>query len=241
MVRASLFVTCLIDQFYPEVGESVVNVLRRLGVDVDFPAGQTCCGQPAFNTGYLSEARPLAERYLELFEHSDYVVVPSGSCGAMLKEYVPHLVRDDAALHRRARSLARRTYEFSQFLVNVLRVRDVGARFEGTVTYHASCHLLRELRARSEAETLIRNLRGAGFVEMESATDCCGFGGTFSVKYPEISGGILESKLQAIENTGAGAVVACDSGCLMHIGGALSRRRMKTRALHIAQVLDQTG
>ncbi len=238
MVKASLFATCLVDQFYPEVGESVVKVLRRLGVDVDFPSGQTCCGQPAFNSGFVSQAKPLALRFLGLFAGSDYVVIPSGSCASMLKVFVPEMLKGDVELAERARTLADRIYEFSQFLVNVLGVTDVGARFYGKVTYHASCHLLREMGAATESQKLIQAVHGVKYVEMEGAADCCGFGGTFSVKYPKISGAILESKLQSIEATGADVVVA-DFGCLMHIGGAMSRRGMKAQPMHLAQLLAQ--
>ncbi len=238
MVKASLFATCLVDQFYPQVGESVVKVLRRLGVEVDFPAGQTCCGQPAFNAGFASQARPLALRFLDLFANSEYVVVPSGSCASMLKVFLPELFHDSPDLAERARALAERIHEFSQFLVNVLGVTDVGARYYGKVTYHASCHLLRELGAASESQKLIQAVHGVKYVELEGATDCCGFGGVFSVKYPEISGAILESKLRNIEATGADVVVA-DFGCLMHIGGAMSRRGMKAQPMHLAQLLAQ--
>ena len=238
-MKVSLFVTCLVDQFYPEVGESVVKVLRRLGVEVAFPAGQTCCGQPAFNSGFVSQTKPLARRFLDLFAGSEYVVIPSGSCGSMLKVFTPQLFHDDPALAERARALAERTYEFSQFLVNVLGITDVGARYEAKVTYHASCHLVRELGATSEAQTLIRAVRGVQFVEMEGSTDCCGFGGTFSVKYPEISGAILESKLRNIEAAGADVLVGCDSSCLMNIAGGMSRRGMKVRPMHLAQLLAQ--
>ena len=239
MVKASLFASCLVDQFYPEVGESVVKVLRRLGVEVDFPAGQTCCGQPAFNSGFVSQAKPLARNFLDLFADSEYVVIPSGSCGSMLKAFIPSLFQDDPALAEQAQALAERTYEFSQFLVNVLSVTNVGASYNGKVTYHASCHLLRELGATSESQRLIQAVRGVQLVEMEGATDCCGFGGTFSVKYPQISSAILEGKLQSIEASGADVLVACDSGCLMHIAGAMSRRGMKTRPMHLAQLLAQ--
>ena len=239
MVKASLFASCLVDQFYPEVGESVVKVLRRLGVEVDFPTGQTCCGQPAFNSGFVSQARPLALHFLDLFADSEYVVIPSGSCGSMLKAFIPGLFQDDPALAERANALAERIYEFSQFLVNVLGVTDVGARYYGKVTYHASCHLLRELHATSESQKLIQAVHGVQFLEMDGATDCCGFGGTFSVKYPRISSAILEDKLRSIEATGADVLVACDSGCLMHIAGAMSRRGMKTRPMHLAQLLAQ--
>ena len=217
----------------------MVKVLRRLGVEVDFPAGQTCCGQPALNSGFVKQAKTVARHFLDLFSDSEYVVIPSGSCGSMLKVFNPELFHDDPATMQRARDLAERTYEFSQFLVEVLGVIDVGASFQGKVTYHASCHLLRELGATSESQRLIRAVRGAELVEMEDATECCGFGGTFSVKYPEISVAILESKLRSIEASGADVLVACDSGCLMQIAGAMSRRGMKVRPMHLAQLLAQ--
>jgi len=238
-VKASLFVSCLVDQFYPEIGESVVKVLRHLDVDLDFPSGQTCCGQPAYNSGFVSRAVPLARRVLDLFSDSEYVVIPSGSCGAMLKVFTPELFRDDPELEEQARSMAERTYEFSQFIVNVLGITDVGASFQGKVTYHASCHLLRELGAATESQALIRAVRGVEFVEMDGATACCGFGGTFAVKYPEISGAILEPKLRSIEATGADVLVAADAGCLMHMAGVMRRRGMKTRPMHLAQLLAQ--
>ncbi|MBI4198108.1 MAG: (Fe-S)-binding protein [Chloroflexi bacterium] len=238
MVRASLFATCLVDQFFPQVGVSTVNLLRRLEVQVDFPVGQTCCGQPAFNSGYRSHALPLALRWLDLFQDSEYVVVPSGSCAAMLKVYTPELLKDNPKDAQRAVELARRTYELSQFLVDVLKVTDVGASYPARITYHASCHLLRELGVSSQPLALLRGVRGAEFAPMEAATECCGFGGTFAVKYADISTAILAGKLRSIEATDAEAVVACDMGCLMHMGGAMRRRGMKTRPMHIAELLD---
>jgi L-lactate dehydrogenase complex protein LldE len=238
-LKASLFATCLVDQFFPEVAESAVKVLRRLGVEVDFPLGQTCCGQPAFNSGFVSQAKPLALRLLDVFEDSEYVVVPSGSCATMVKVFIPQMFEDDPFQTERAHSLAKRTYEFSQFLVNVLSVTDVGAHYKGKVTYHASCHLVRELQATSESQTLVRAVSGSQFAPMKNADECCGFGGTFAVKYPEISGAILENKLRNIRSTGADTLVACDSGCLMHIGGAMSRQGMTVRPMHLAQLLTQ--
>jgi len=238
-LKASLFATCLVDQFFPEVAESAVKVLRQLGVEVDFPLGQTCCGQPAFNSGFVSQAKPLALRLLDVFEDSEYVVVPSGSCATMAKVFIPQMFKNDPFQAERARSLAERTYEFSQFLVNVLSVTDVGAHYKGKVTYHASCHLVRELQATAESQTLVRAVGGAQFVPMKNADECCGFGGTFAVKYPEISGAILENKLRNIRSTGADTLVACDSGCLMHIGGAMSRQGMTVRPMHLAQLLTQ--
>ena len=246
--KASLFATCLVDQLYPEVGVSTVRLLRRLGVEVDFPRDQTCCGQPLFNSGFNGEARKLALRVLQQFTppptheggetQPHYVVVPSGSCASMMRVFYPHLLQDDPQLHKRAQELSSRVYELSEFLVKVLVVADVGASFEGAVTYHPSCHLLRELGVVDEPKELIRNVTGVRLVEMEQADTCCGFGGTFSVKYPHISGAMLEDKLDNVAETGADALVACDMSCLMHIGGALSRRRSGIQVMHLAQLLE---
>lgn len=236
-VKASVFITCLVDQLYPQVGEAMVTVLRRLGVELDFPAAQTCCGQPAFNTGYRREARDLAVRFLHIFGDSKYIVVPSGSCAGMVKVFYPDLFQDDADLAARARALGERVYEFSQFLVHVLGVTDVGASFKGKATYHASCHLLRELGVDSEPLQLLGGVRGLELVEMEGYKECCGFGGTFSVKYPEISTAILDEKLRNIQATGADLLVACDSGCLMHMAGAMRRRGISVRPMHLAELL----
>ena len=247
-VQASLFVTCIVDQFYPEVGESAVRVLRRLGVEVGFPSGQTCCGQPAFNAGFWRDARPLARRFLDVFEASRYVVTPSGSCASMVRVFYQDLLAGDAKLVERARDLASRTYELSEFIVDVLGVTDAGPIMRGAepaplrrVTYHESCHLRRELGATTQARTLIRSLPGVELVEMEQADVCCGFGGTFAVKYADISGAMLQDKLDAIKRTGAGAVVACDASCLMQIGGGLEKQGVGVRPMHLAQLLDGDG
>ena len=240
-VRASIFISCLVDQFFPQVGEAMVKVLRRLGVELDFPSDQTCCGQPAFNTGYRREAERLARRFLDIFGGSQYVVVPSGSCGSMVKVFYPELFHDDPALNERALQLSGRVYEFSQFLVHVLGVTDVGASFQGRVTYHDSCHLLRELGVASEPRQLIDKVRGVELVEMQGSEECCGFGGAFSVKYADISGAILEDKLRHVAESGAEVLVASDSGCLMHMAGAMSRRDMPVRTMHLAELLAQDG
>jgi len=236
-MKASLFITCLVDQFFPEVGMSVVTVLRKLGVEVDFPAEQTCCGQPAFNSGFSAEARDLAKRFIRIFENSEYVVAPSGSCTSMVRVFYPELFKDDPDWHKRAESLASRTYEFTEFLVNVLKVEDVGAVHRGKVALHQSCHLLRELNVRTEPQRLLRAVKGIELVELERSDACCGFGGLFSIKYPHISGGILQDKIDCIEKSGADVVVASDVGCLMHIGGGLSRQCSQTKTLHIAELL----
>ena len=263
-VKASLFVTCIIDQLYPEVGEAVVRVLRRLGVELDFPAGQTCCGQPAFNSGYWSDAKPLARRTLRTFDSDRYVVVPSGSCASMVRVFYHELLEDDPQLLAQAESLAPRVYEFSEFIVDVLGITDLGShpqpnptagsgqalppsREKGqnqvdsplSVTYHETCHLRRELGATTQARALIGSLDGVTLAEMRQSEVCCGFGGTFAVKYPDISGAMLREKLDNIRDTGADAVVACDSSCLMHVGGGMERQGMGTRPMHLAQLIDE--
>lgn len=236
-IRVSLFITCLVDQFFPDVGMSAVSVLRKLGVDVDFPAAQTCCGQPAFNSGFTTEARELAKRFIAIFEKSEFVVAPSGSCTSMVRVFYPELLKDEPEWQKRAESLASRTYELTEFLVNVLGVEDVGASFEGKVALHQSCHLLRELNVRTEPQRLLKAIKGIDLVDLERSDTCCGFGGLFAIKYPHISGSILQDKLDCIKKSGGDVVVACDVSCLMHIGGGLSRQGERTRTMHIAELL----
>lgn len=238
-IKASLFVTCIIDQLYPQVGVSVVRVLRRLGVDVDFPLDQTCCGQPVYNSGFTRQGQQLAERVLRSFHHSQYVVVPSGSCTAMMRVLYLDLFKDEPELRQQARELSAKTYEFSEFLVKVLGVADVGASYQDTVTYHSSCHLLRELEVRDEPRQLLSKVQGLQLKELPQVESCCGFGGTFSVKYPHISEGMLADKVANIVATGANTLVSCDMSCLMHIGGGLSRQGLGIKVQHLAQVLDQ--
>ena len=236
-MKVSLFITCLVDQLFPQVGVSMVEVLRRLGVELDFPEAQTCCGQPAFNSGYRAEARELAERFIKVFDDSHYIVTPSGSCASMVKVFYADLFEDDAAKRERARRLAAHTYEFSEFLINVLKVEDVGAQFRGRVALHQSCHLLRELNVRTEPLKLLSAVRDIELVELERADACCGFGGLFAIKYAQISGGILQEKIDCIKRSGADVIVASDMGCLMHINGGLSRQRIPVRTMHIAELL----
>ncbi|HEX8142425.1 MAG TPA: (Fe-S)-binding protein [Pyrinomonadaceae bacterium] len=237
-MRVSLFITCLVDQLWPSIGTSAVEVLRRAGCEVVFDERQTCCGQPAFNTGYRSEARSLAERFIAIFEESgsDAVVSPSGSCTAMVHHF-HELFPEDESWRKRSEALAARTHEFGSFLVNVLGVEDVGASFRGRVTWHDACHGLRDLNVHSEPRRLIRQVSGAEFVELPNADACCGFGGTFSVKYPEISVAILDNKIDAIEQSGVRAVVSGDASCLMQIGGRLTRNNSSVRAMHLAELL----
>ena len=238
-VRASLMITCFGDMFFPEVGVAMVKLLRRLGVVVDFPEGQTCCGMPLFNSGYHHEAAAVAARTVGLFERAEHVVVPSGSCAWMVKTEYPGLLGHDPALRTAADALARRTWELSQFLVQVLGVTSVGSRFTGKVTYHDSCHLLRGLGESRAPRDLLRAIKGVEFVELTGADQCCGFGGSFAVRLPEVSTAILDKKLANVEGTGADCLVACDGGCLMQMGGGLSRRGSRVRPLHLAQVLAE--
>ena len=238
-MKVSLFVTCLVDQLWTSIGVSSVEVLRRVGCEVEFDQRQTCCAQPAYNTGYFKEAREVAQRFISIFEESDAdaIVSPSGSCTAMVHHY-SQLFAGDPEWLPRARAVAAKTHELSSFLIRVLKVEDVGASWQGRLTWHDGCHGLRDLNLKSEPRTLIRNVRGAEFVELEHADACCGFGGTFSVKYPEISVAILDQKIDAIERAGVDAVVSGDASCLMQIGGRLSRNGSKVRTMHLAELLN---
>jgi len=235
-MKASLMITCLADMFFPGVGVAVVTLLRRHGVTVEFPRGQTCCGMPLFNSGYHADAAAVAARTVDLFAGSEHVVVPSGSCAWMVKAEYPGLLAGGPR-HRAALDLASRTRELSQFLVEVLGVESVQSSFTGKVAYHDSCHLLRGLGESRCPRALLRGVRGVELVELPGADECCGFGGSFSVRLPEVSAAILGKKLDHVERSGADCVVACDAGCLMQMGGGLSRRQSRVRALHLAQIL----
>ncbi len=237
-MRVSLFGTCLVDQLWPSVGVATVEVLRRAGCEVVFDPRQTCCGQPAFNSGYREDARVLARRFVEIFEEGaeDAIVSPSGSCTAMVHHFRDLFAGDDA-WRSRAEAVASRTYELSTFLVDVLGVEDLGASYDGRVTWHDACHALRDLGVRGAPRRLIRGVRGAELVETANSDSCCGFGGTFSVKYPEISAAIVDAKIDAIERAGVRAVVSGDASCLMQIEGRLSRVGSGVRVLHLAELL----
>ena len=244
--QVQLFVTCLVDSLFPEAGLAVVDVLERLGLEVLFTQAQTCCGQPAYNGGFAPEARRLALHTLAVLEASPApVVVPSGSCGAMLIKGYPHLFAAEPALHARAVALAARTYEFSQFLTSVLRVDltavlAAGSRAPGgSYTYHAACHLLRELEVTDSAPRLLAAVPGLKLVPLPGADQCCGFGGLFAVKHGPISAAMLDKKLSHIRATGADTVVACDMSCLMHLQGALRRDGSAVRCQHVAEVLSE--
>lgn len=235
--RVSLFVTCIVDQLFPKVGMAMAEVLERLGYQVDFPENQTCCGQPAFNSGYREEARTVARHFLKTFEGCETVVVPSGSCTSMVTHHFAELFHKGPETLARVHALEKRVFEFSTFLTEVAGVEDVGARMESVVTFHDGCHALRELGIKSAPRRLLAQVRGLELREMTPAEECCGFGGTFSVKFAELSGAMARTKLEAIERTGAGTVVSLDPSCLMQIQGALSRAGSPIRTMHLAEVL----
>jgi L-lactate dehydrogenase complex protein LldE len=235
--RASLFVTCIVDQLFPKIGMAMAGVLEGIGWQVDFPAAQTCCGQPAFNSGFHAEAAQVARHFLNVFRDSEYVVVPSGSCCSMVTHHYEELFARDPDTLAAVRALKPRVREFSKFLLEVAGVEDVGARMEDVVTFHDSCHGLRELGIKDGPRRLLAHVRGLELREMDIAEECCGFGGTFSVKFPELSGGMARTKLDSIARTGARTVVGIDASCLLQIQGAASRAGMPLRAMHLAEVL----
>ena len=234
----NLFVTCIIDTLYPEIGEAVVRVLEKTGGEVKFPSAQTCCGQPAFNAGLREQARPLAKHTIEVFEQTQGpVVIPSGSCAAMIRHGYLELFADDPQWLPRAEALSARTFEFTEYLVDQLNVVDVGARFPHKVTYHSSCHLLRDLGVDRQPRALLANVEGLELVELPHSDECCGFGGVFSVEFPQISSAMLNRKIENIETTEANIIVSCDTGCMTHINGGLQRQGKHQRVHHIAEIL----
>lgn len=240
-MRVALFIPCYVDAINPEVGVSTVRVLRRLGVEVSYPEDQSCCGQPAFNSGFFDEARGVARHFLDVFERAacDYVVCPSGSCTAMVAHSYAALYESRPDQRERAEAIGARVRELSDFIVNVLGVHAVPARYEGRAVFHAGCHQRRELGVLDEPRELLRGVEGLELVEWENDDLCCGFGGTFSVKMPDVSTAMADEKLRALEESGADTIVSCDSSCLMHLGGRLARTGGTTRARHLAEILDE--
>lgn len=241
MVKADLFVTCIVDQLFPWVGVSAVRVLRGLGVLVGFPEGQTCCGQAVYNAGFRGAARDLAARTVGALEGGSYVVVPSGSCAAMMRVFYLDLFEDDPEMLVRAQGLAGRVFEFSEFVSGVLGGDGGGIGMRGTAAFHPGCHLLRELGVREAPYSLLQGAPGLAVRELRDAESCCGFGGGFSVKLPHISEAMLADKVSAVVDSGAEVLVSCDMSCLMHIGGGLRRQGAGVGIRHIAEVLDPEG
>lgn len=233
-----LFVTCLINSFFPQIGEAMVSVLNRAGVRVDFPPGQTCCGQPAFNAGLRAEARPLAQHTLRVFEKTTgAIIIPSGSCAAMVRTGYLELFKDDPAWLERAEALTKRTFEFTEYLVDVRGINELSACWPGKITYHPSCHLLRGLGVDLQPRALLAAVKEAEIVELPEGEDCCGFGGVFSVEHPELSAEFLKRKISNFEKTESPTLVVADTGCLMHIQGGLRRQHKNQKVVHIAEVL----
>ncbi len=241
MAVVQLFITCLADSFFPQTGEAVVSILNRLGIDVDFPNEQTCCGQPQFNAGLRRDARAIAEHTMRVFENATGdIVTPSGSCAHHFRHNYLELFEGDSVWYPRAKALAERTYEFTEYLVDKLGVTDVGARWDGLLTYHPSCHTLRGINVDKQPRALLQNVKGATLVELPHAEECCGFGGIMSVEHPELSAEWLKRKITNLEETQSPTLVVTDAGCLMHIAGGLNRQKKNQRVVHIAEVLNRS-
>ena len=241
-MRVALMVTCVNDAMFPDVGRAVVEVLSRLGLEVDFPEAQTCCGQPMVNTGYLDEAVPVVRTFVEAFGGYDAVVAPSGSCAGSARHQHALVARrsGDVSLAEAVAEVSPRVYELSEFLVDVLEVTDVGASFPHRVTYHPTCHSLRMLGVGDRPRRLLEAVRGLSLVDLPAAEECCGFGGTFAVKNADVSVAMGADKARHVRETGAEVLVAGDSSCLMHVGGILSRQQSGVRVMHLAEVLAAT-
>jgi len=238
MPKVQLFITCLGDQFYTGTLQNMTHLLERLGVELVFPPEQTCCGQPLFNNGFEEKTRAVARNFLHAFSRSGAPIVgPSGSCVGMIKHHYRELFPDGTPEHALAADIASHIYELTEYLVNVLKVTDVGAVYPHKVTYHASCHYLREMGLKSEAKTLINSVQGLEFVPLDEEETCCGFGGAFTVTYPEVSRSMMENKVNNIIASGADTVITCEPGCLMNISGGLHKAGSSVRAMHIIDLL----
>lgn len=239
MPTVQLFITCLTDSFFPKTGEAVVNILNRLGIDVEFAREQTCCGQPQFNAGLRKDARTVAEHTIKVFENtSGDIVTPSGSCAHHFRHNYLELFEDDTVWLPRAKAISERVYEFTEYLVDKLNVTDLDAKWDGLLTYHPSCHTLRGMNIDRQPKTLLQNVKGATLVELPNAQECCGFGGIMSVEHPELSAEWLKRKIKNLDETQSPTLVVTDAGCLMHIAGGLNRQKKKQKVIHIAEVLN---
>lgn len=239
MPAIQFFITCLTDSFFPQTGEAVVSILQRLGMDVEFASNQTCCGQPQFNAGLRRDARAIAEHTIRVFEKtSGDIVTPSGSCAHHFHHNYLELFEGDAEWHPRAEKFGKRVFEFTEYLVDNLGVTDLGATWDGTITYHPSCHTLRGINVDRQPRTLLQNVHGATLVELPNAHECCGFGGVMSVEHPELSAEWLKRKISNLEASQSPTLVVADAGCLMHIAGGLHRLGKKQQVIHIAEVLN---
>ena len=239
MTTVQLFITCLTDSFFPQTGQSVVDILHRLGIRVDFAREQTCCGQPQFNAGLRKDARAIAEHTIKIFENAKGdIVTPSGSCAHHFRHNYLELFEGDSVWLPRAKAISERVFEFTEYLVDKLNVTDIGAHWDGTLTYHPSCHTLRGINVDMQPRTLLANVHGAKLVDLPNAQECCGFGGVMSVEHPELSAEWLKRKISNLEASQSPTLVVTDAGCLMHIAGGLNRQKKSQRVVHIAEVLN---
>ncbi|MGM8212418.1 (Fe-S)-binding protein [Virgibacillus sp. W0430] len=236
-MNVSLFITCLCDLFHTNVGKHTVEILEKVGCEVDFPDSQTCCGQPAFNSGYLQDSKEAMKQMIRAFQNSEYVVAPSGSCVGMLKEY-PKAFKDDPRWEKPAKALAEKSYELTQFLVDVLGIENFKSSFQGKVTYHPSCHMTRLLGVKEAPITLLKNIPGVDLIALPMKEDCCGFGGTFSIKNAAISSEMAKEKSHHVSETKAEYLVGGDMACLMNIGGKMTREGKNIKVVHIAEILN---
>jgi L-lactate dehydrogenase complex protein LldE len=236
-MKVTLFATCIVDMFQSSAGIATVELLERLGCEIEFPESQVCCGQPAYNSGYVKEAKEAMKSMIDTFIDAEYVVSPSGSCITMFREY-PHVFKGDPVWEPKAKKLAAKSFELTQFIVDVLKIEDVGARFDGKVTYHTSCHMTRLLGVKKAPMILLSNVKGLEFTELPGKEQCCGFGGTFSVKMAQISEQMVDEKVMHVEETGAEYLIGADAACLMNIGGRIERQGKPIKVLHIAEVLN---
>ncbi|MBM4330160.1 MAG: (Fe-S)-binding protein [Deltaproteobacteria bacterium] len=241
MKNISLFIPCTVDLFLPHIGEATVSLLRRLGMNPVYHQEQTCCGQPALNAGYRQEAKKVAKHFISVFEKDEVIVSPAGSCACMVKDHYPEILENEPDWLRRAEALAPRVYELSQYLVDVLKVEDVGASFDGKVTYHESCHILRGLGVSEQPKKLIQAVKGAQLVPLNGADSCCGFGGEFAINFPDISESMLEDKLENFLASGADLLLLSEPGCLLNIGGYLNRNHPGKKIMHLASFLSTNG
>ena len=245
-MKASLFVTCIVDQFYPNVGESTVRILNRFGVEVDFPKTQACCGQPIFNSGFWKDTIPLAKKFLHDFRESEYIVLPSGSCAAMVSKFYGQILENEEGTLEEWERISPRIFELSDFIVNVLEVDDLKPFISSDspskiakIAYHQACHALRELNVLNQPIELLNSLPNVQLIDFEQQDVCCGFGGTFAVKFPDISGAMLNDKIQALRDCQADVLTSVDSSCLMHIRGGVERAGYELRIMHFAEILEE--
>ena len=236
-MNVSLFATCLVDMVQSNIGKNTVELLERLGCTVSFPKGQTCCGQPAYNSGYVKASKETMKNTIRVFEDAEVIVCPSGSCTYMLKEYV-HIFKDEPLWQEKAQRIADKTYELTQFIVEVLKIEDVGAKLNGTATYHPSCHMTRLLKVQQAPLTLLQNVEGLELLEMPLKENCCGFGGTFSIKMGPISEQMVDEKIASAQQIAVHYLIGADAGCLLNIGGRIDRKNIEIKTMHIAEILN---